>query len=553
MSNVNETAVQEIAQPVENVQEQTQTESNISSVENKKESSVPPPANLIPAPIPTSSPWKSVSNDIPITSISVEDFESLKKKSPTPSIKSHTSTKWVPIKASITVSNNNNKNGNKNKNHRHTHNGKKNSNSNKTKQNHSKKNKKNSNQNKKQEKAGEGDSSQPVSSSNENTSSSTTATTSTVDEKNTSTEINDSDTSIKASGEQPQQPQQQHSHSNNNKQKRFNNKHHSHHFNNNNNRKFYNKQQQGQGQQPQGQTQNGFTPRQNNSNSNFRHSNNNQKHRSFRPQQMAQLYSMLYPFHYSMMAVNSVARQIEYYLSDENFATDDYLKQQLSKDGYVPLSLLSKFYRLLNMSFGGDLNIIMAALREIVFNENATVEVVQGEQIINPAEESNQEQNEEEERRQDQEEEQGEQESEKKSVTEPSPLTKYFIRSKNWEKWLPETPTFEVEIHKTLSGNDLDEFMLKMVTVPQHHNHHSHRNHRNYRMHQQQKSEEKDDQNSATESNESTNEATPADESGEYSAEQDNASASTTDVEKSIPIEDNSKEGSVPVEVDQSS
>ncbi|KAK5779633.1 hypothetical protein RI543_003525 [Arxiozyma heterogenica] len=556
MSNVTETAVKETVQPAENVQEKTQTESNVNSFENKKESSIPPAANLIPAPIPTSSPWKSVNKDIPVTSISVEDFESLKKKSPTPSIKSNTSTKWVPIKASITVSNNSSKNGSKNKNHRHTHNGKRNSNNSKNKQNHSKKNKKNSNQNKQQEKTENGEASQPTVSSDEDTSVSTTTTiatetttASTVNEKQTSTEINDSNAPVKTSEEQPQEPQQQHSHNNNSRQKRFNNKHHSHHFNTNNNRKFQNKQQQGQGQ-----AQNGFTSKQNNNNTNFRHNNNNQKHHSFRPQQMAQLYSMLYPFHYSMMAVNSVARQIEYYLSDENLVTDDYLKQQLSKDGYVPLSLLSKFYRLLNMSFGGDLNIIMAALREIVFNENATVEVAQGEQIIDPVEESTQEE-EEKEQVQEKEQEQEGQENEKKSVTEPSPLTKYFIRSKNWEKWLPEKPAFEVEIHKTLSGNDLDEFMLKMVTVPHHHNYrnHNHHSHRNNRNHQQQKGEEKDGENSTAESNESTNQGTVADESAEGLVEQDDTSTSTTDVEKSIPVEDTSKEGSVPVEVNQSS
>ena len=547
MSIVTETVVQETIQFVENVQGQRQTESKVSSVENKKESSAPASANLIPAPIPTSSPWKSVNNDIPVTSISVEDLESLKKKSPTPSIKSHTSTKWVPIKASITVSNTNTKNGNKNKNHHRNHNGKRNSNNNKNKQSNSKKNKKNSNTNKTQDKTGIVESSQPVTCFDETASTATSA----VDEKQTSTENNDSNTPENESGEQ------QHPHNNNNnnnKHKRSNTKHHPHHFNSNNNdnnRKFHGKHQQGQ-------LPNGFNPKQNNNNVNFHHSNNNQKHRSFRPQQMAQLYSMLYPFHYSMMAVNSVARQIEYYLSDENLATDDYLKQHLSKDGYVPLSLLSKFYRLLNMSFGGDLNIIMAALREIVFNENATVEVVEGEQIITPVEENNQEEESKSEEPKESNEEskeknEGEGEDEKKMVTEPSPLTKYFVRSKNWEKWLPENPTLEVEVHKKLSGNDLDAFMLKMVTVPHHHNHHhhNHHSHHNHRNNQQPK----EDENTIVESNESTNETTPVNEAIGSPVEPDNASApvSSIDGEKSIPVEDNSKESSVPVEVNQSS
>ncbi len=137
MSAATETTVKEtvsVEQVPEQVPDQVQDEK---SVESKKETSVPP-ANLIPAPIPTSSPWKAVNNDIPTTSISVEDFDQIKRKSPIPSMKSNTSTKWVPIKASITVSNKqNNKNNNAN-----GANAKKQGNSNKHKQNSRKHNNK---------------------------------------------------------------------------------------------------------------------------------------------------------------------------------------------------------------------------------------------------------------------------------------------------------------------------------------------------------------------------------------------------------------------------
>lgn len=483
MSTAAEPTVQETA-AVEQVPEQVQVQDqdqaqaqdqvqaqDEKSGETKKEASIPP-VNLIPAPIPTSSPWKAVKSDIPTTSISVEDFDQLKRKSPTPSIKSNPSTKWVPIKASITVSNKQNKNNNAN-----GSNAKKQGNNNKHKQNSRK------HSNKKNNAPAKKDESAPTTESNEEA----TATDSTT---------------------APEEGSAEHQQQQNNKQhKRFNNKHH-----HNNNRKP--------------QQQNGSNPRTNNPN--FRH-NNNQKHRNFRPQQMAQLYSMLYPLNYSMMAVNSVARQIEYYLSEENLAKDDYLKQNISKDGFVPLSLLAKFYRLLNMSLGGDLNIIMAALREIVVNEQATVEIVQGEQIINPADETEQKQ--EEPKKEEQQisegeaKKEGETEEEKETeVTEPSPLTKYFIRAKQWQQWVPEQPKLEIEIHKTLSGTDLDECMLKVVNVPHHHHHHhSHRNNHNNTEGEQ-------------------TDAAPAP-----------ATENTATETQTIPVENAEKEVAAPVEVNQSS
>lgn len=93
---------------------------------------------------------------------------------------------------------------------------------------------------------------------------------------------------------------------------------------------------------------------------------------------MDKLQQQFYPVQPVLMAINNIARQIEYYFSEENLTVDNYLRSKLSKDGFAPLSLISKFYRVVNMSFGGDTNLILAALREIVANEAATVNVAEG-------------------------------------------------------------------------------------------------------------------------------------------------------------------------------
>ena len=42
------------------------------------------------------------------------------------------------------------------------------------------------------------------------------------------------------------------------------------------------------------------------------------------------------------------------------------------------MCIRDRFYRVVNMSFGGDANLVLAALREIVANESATVNVAEG-------------------------------------------------------------------------------------------------------------------------------------------------------------------------------
>ncbi|SCU98914.1 LAME_0G01046g1_1 [Lachancea meyersii CBS 8951] len=104
------------------------------------------------------------------------------------------------------------------------------------------------------------------------------------------------------------------------------------------------------------------------------------------------------------VAVNNIARQLEYYFSAENLTKDEYLRSQFTKDGFAPLSLISKFYRIVNMSFGGDESLIMGALREIVANETATVDVAAVQ-----------------------------------TESAESPLDNYLIRSKDWQQWVSES------------------------------------------------------------------------------------------------------------------
>ena len=144
------------------------------------------------------------------------------------------------------------------------------------------------------------------------------------------------------------------------------------------------------------------------------------------------------------------------------------------------------------MSYGGDPNIILAALREIVFNENATVEVATGTLLKGGQEDAvfvkikdetkNKNENENEtkvetepeaeveaeaeakpesetveatsEEKDDNNESKKNTETEKKS--EPSPLDKYFLRPKEWEKWVPENVDTEIDIGETLKGTALD-------------------------------------------------------------------------------------------------
>lgn len=352
--------------------------------------------NLTPAPLPTSSPWKAVTGEIPVTTISTQDLDSARKKnkSPAPVIKSSTSTKWLPMKASITVSGTRKVNGsqsnNQNKKSNSKNNRSNNSNNSTTSSNNNSQRKKKTNHSHSQKKTQKANKES--------------------NEKLTDHEEQEQNASTTDSNEKNQQSQHHH----NRPHRKFNNRNGQNGYPN---RRFHNK--------------NGF---QRSFNPNFQPKN----------QQMVQLQNKLYPIQPAMMAINNIARQIEYYFSEENLSKDTYLRAKFSKDGYVSLGLLAKFYRVVNMSFGGDSNVILAALREIVFNENATVDVASGV-LTNPKVES--------------------EAAETTEAETESPLDKYFVRSKAWEQWVPETVVSEITIENVLTGNALDEFMVTVLPL----------------------------------------------------------------------------------------
>lgn len=135
-------------------------------------------------------------------------------------------------------------------------------------------------------------------------------------------------------------------------------------------------------------------------------------------------------------AINSIFdifRQIEYYFSMENLKNDDYLRSQLNNEGWVSFAAIASFYRLIKLSWGGDVNLIMGALREIVFNKASTVEVGRlVDQVSNKYD---------------------------KSI-----FQNYAVRPKAWKQWVPEKPSnWQVNL-QILKDDQLDEF--KIVSMP---------------------------------------------------------------------------------------
>lgn len=385
---------------------------------------------LIPAPAPVTSPWKSTATAESMPELKVaellEETRKRKNKSPQPAIKSSANTKWVPIQVSITVSNNVNSNNKRKNNNRKTRQTPKRAPSGPS----------NSNQQAKQ--------STPNSESKQNQQQQE-APQQTQNEKPVAPSMAEAKKTEEIASEQPQSQQSQTT------QKPYTNQ-----------RRRYNNS-------PNTHTTKQFRPSSNNSNSTFnngeapRHSQHNNRYNKhsnraqysgyrshnhhynnrYQNRQMVKIDQSFYPLQPAMMAINNVARQIEYYFSADNMNKDEFLKTKLSKDGYAPLELISKFYRLVNMSFGGDQNIILAALREIVNNAEATVEVAIA----------------------------GEQSSETEQAE--SLLTKYYIRSKEFSQWVPDTITNEFVAETILTEGSLERFMAQVITPPpRSYNHH---------------------------------------------------------------------------------
>lgn len=166
-----------------------------------------------------------------------------------------------------------------------------------------------------------------------------------------------------------------------------------------------------------------------------------------RPQQYYNNYNyqqqLQTPYYYSMepifKSIESIKNQIEFYFSEENLKTDDFLRSKFNKtnDGFVPMSLIGKFYRMVNLSLGGDPNLILASVKEVLHNKETNgLEIALGS--IDG--------------------------SQKKTVDEFDPLENYFIRRKNWSDYITENSfddndkTYKYKIEKFLEPGDLDDY-----------------------------------------------------------------------------------------------
>jgi hypothetical protein len=54
-------------------------------------------------------------------------------------------------------------------------------------------------------------------------------------------------------------------------------------------------------------------------------------------------------------------KQLEFYFSRENLATDSYLRSQMDNDQYVPIKVVAKFNKIVQMT--NDLDLIVKALK----------------------------------------------------------------------------------------------------------------------------------------------------------------------------------------------
>ncbi|AET37299.1 Sro9p Ecym_1041 [Eremothecium cymbalariae DBVPG len=137
-----------------------------------------------------------------------------------------------------------------------------------------------------------------------------------------------------------------------------------------------------------------------------------------------------------VLAINNIARQIEYYFSIDNLEKDTYLRSQLNKNGWVSFATIASFYRLIKLSWGGDLTLIMGALREIVANKTATVELARVSEAT-PDE----------------------------LVESKTYFHEYAIRAKDWEKWLPDEPKNWDASLEILDISALDQFRFVPLQV----------------------------------------------------------------------------------------
>ncbi|QLL31192.1 hypothetical protein HG536_0B00530 [Torulaspora globosa] len=380
---------------------------------------------LAPAPLPTKSPWKAVSADIPVSSISMESLESGKKKKKnkagTPTISS--STKWVPMKASIVVSS-----------PKKAGNGARKGNNKTTSAAGSKKKKQQSQQPARRHspRSSGGDEEAKDESSRHKEGEEQSIADSKADVQSEYSTVGELQPTA-GQGGRPAYQRRKHNHSNQfqhsaHQQNGFQRRRYHSNYNNND----LSRQQRYMHSKAMSPYQ-GRVPRP------LGHDPHLINGHMQKAPYMVPMYQQFYSMQPILMAVNSIARQIEYYFSPENLANDKYLRSKLSKEGYAPLSLVARFYRIVNMSFGGDPSLILAALREIVFNQNSTVDVCYG--TIENADDAGSKQE------------------------DHAILANYFVRSKQWEALLPEEYSTVIKIEKILENDALDEFMISAASM----------------------------------------------------------------------------------------
>ncbi|CAI1864227.1 hypothetical protein SEUBUCD646_0B06100 [Saccharomyces eubayanus] len=367
------------------------------------------------APIPTTSPWKSSSPNstttLPVEELRDKSRLSKSNNNGSGSIRLSSDTKWTPITPSVIIS------------------GSKEANSNSRRKAKSVKNnrkmKQHSSNNSNAIKRVCGDQPSTVAETN--------------DDPNSEHKSTDADLRAKANldqevpiagigqktenGKNTSNPRQQKNHHNKNSKTRYNKAaHHNNSFSNN----HY-------------QSRSDYIP-------NFGHDSgpgyNQQTH--FHSQQYYNNYNyqqQLQTPYYNLMdpilkSIESIKNQIEYYFSAENLTNDKFLRSKFSKtnDGFIPMSLIGKFYRMVNLSLGGDPNLILASMREVLNNgETNHLEIAFGRT----------------------------ENAQVKPAYEFNPLDNYFIRPENWAEFTEENSnetdeTEKYKIEKILEIGDLD-------------------------------------------------------------------------------------------------
>ncbi|CCD25759.1 Slf1p NDAI_0F04410 [Naumovozyma dairenensis CBS 421] len=475
-------------------EQEQQADSSIPASSSKKEDhsvtlkkSAP---DLRPAPLPTSSPWKFVNQEVPVATISPDSLKTKKNKNQNKNktVTTNTATSWIPMQAAIVVTDSlkNNNNGKKNSRRKNNNNNSNNrnrrSNNNKAKKTDSKQTMNSDELSKKEDL--------------ENISNVTSK-----NEDNTKEGNVVEDNLIEKSSPAQDDKQNNHNHSHHHRrQQHHNHKKHQHTYTPNTTTPTCDDQspkletstenaseapsssattaQQTQAQNhshPHPHPHNGHYQKRhyNHNRNNYMNNNNNNgslknhNHHQYDQQPMMSGYinvnypsnqtfdnngiqrkihvptvPMSYPIQPIIQSINDIARTIEYYFSDENLSKDKFLISKLSKNGYVSLYLISKFFRIVKLSFGGDPMIVLAAIREILNNPDATVEIV----IVKKNDSNTTDRAE--------------------DVEElNSPLSNYFIRAKSEPlKWVPsnvaDNTTYDVEIERPLEIEDLNKILF---------------------------------------------------------------------------------------------